>query len=88
MHERIFHTNKTAPTKVREILNQCEINYAFSGANGKKLTRIKFLRSVRDAKSYLIVYVSFLVCYTPTLLIGQMNESVEHGTSVSAWGIL
>ena len=88
MHERIFHTSKSAPRKVRENLKQCKINYAFSAANEEKLTGIKFLRSVRDAKSYLIVYVSFLVCYTPTLLIGQMNESVEPGTSVSAWGIL
>ena len=88
MHERIFHTSKPSPRKVRENLNQCELNYTFSAANEKKLTRIKFVRSVRDAKSYLIVYVNILVCYTPTLPIGQMNESVEPGTSVSARGIL
>ena len=88
MHERIFHTSKSAPRKVRENLKQCKINYAFSTANEEKLTRIKFLRSVRHTKSYLIVYVSFSVCYTPTLPIGQINESVEPDTSVCARGIL
>ena len=56
--------------------------------NKTNFAKITFLRTLRDVKSCLIDFLSFLACHTPSLLILLMGERVHISSSLSSWGAL
>ena len=77
IHTKIFYTSATFAMKWRNKVNPCNVHDAIPSENNTHLAMKTVLKSLRDAKSYLFVFVAFLVCLTPSALINFMQESLD-----------